>query len=106
MIHLSGRGGFQLLSGQLIESYLDEIEFDERSGLTAKWWPLGTAFPVVLDPHRVFGAPSIEGSRVRTDTAASLVRATDVHTAAAALQLTVREINAALKFETFLAAAA
>lgn len=103
VVQLSGRGRLQLLSGQLVESYLDEIEFD--SGTIGRWWPLGPTFPVVVDPHRAFGSPTIVGSRVRTETAVSLARATDKNQAAAALGVSVDEIVAAVKYEELLAAA-
>lgn len=104
VMQLTGSGNLQLLSGPLLQPYLDEIIFDDKTGFTTEWWPLGRAFPVTLNPHISFGAPTAAGSRVRTETVASLARATDYGTTARALKLTHKAVEAAVRFEELLAA--
>ena len=50
----------------LIEDYVEQLEFDNETGLAEAWWPLGRKEPVVITPVRAFGAPVIEPGNLKT----------------------------------------
>jgi uncharacterized protein (DUF433 family) len=95
----------QLIAGPIFEPLLDEIEFDEHTSLAAKWWPLGKAVPVLLNPLVAFGAPVIEGTRLRTNIVAGKAEATSAEDAARSYRIHPRAVVAAIAFERQLAAA-
>lgn len=104
-LELTRRGHLQIQAGGLVEGLLDEVAFDDKRSLAHKWWPLGRAFPVTLDPAVAFGAPVVEGTGVRTDVVASLASRTSVADAADAYRLALEPAGAALEFEQILRAA-
>ena len=93
----------QIVSGKIFEQFLSEIEFDEATGLTNLWWPLGKEVPVVLNPRVCFGAPTIRGRALRTSAVAMMGRLS-VEEAADAYEITSDEVEAAVGFEDMLAA--
>lgn len=104
-LELTRRGHLQIQAGGLVEGLLDEVAFDVKRSLAHKWWPLGRAFPVTLDPSIAFGAPVVEGTGVRTDVIAALATRTSVVDAADAYRVGMEPARAALKFERILRAA-
>ena len=90
----------QLTATELFRPYLEDAEFDEATFLAQKWWPLGQGIPVVLDPRVSFGAPTIQGRRVRTAIVAGMVEAGSESEAAAAYGLSLEEVRAAVRFES------
>ena len=97
---------FQVLTGPIFAQSLQELEFDERSFLARRWWPLGPGVPVVLDPRIAFGAPVVEGSGVRTEILALHARRSPVERLAQAYGLDRERVAGALAFESRLARAA
>lgn len=95
----------QIVSGRVFEQFLSEIEFDETTGLTNLWWPLGKEVPVVLNPRVCFGAPTIQGRALRTSAVAMMGRLS-VDEAADAYEITPDQVEAAVGFEDMLSAAA
>lgn len=95
----------QLIAGGIFEQFLDEIEFDAKTALAYRWWPLGRSVPIVLDPRISFGVPVVEGTSVRTTTVARMARHASVEEAAIAYELQLRQVEAAFQFEDALAAA-
>lgn len=95
----------QVIAGGILEPFLSEIDFDEDTKLTARWWPLGKQVPVVLDPKVAFGAPVIQGTRLRTDFIADMA----VHSAPAEIaliyHLDAASVEAAMTFQVQLKAA-
>ncbi len=100
MIGSKGRDREQLAATVLFRPYLSDAEFDEATFLTQKWWPLGHGVPVVLDPRISFGAPTIQGRRVRTAIVAGMVEAGSESEAAGAYGLSLAEVRAAVLFES------
>ena len=105
LIELSARHA-QIIAGQVVAPYLVELDFDPRSQLAERWWPLGKSVPVVLDPKVAFGAPVVAGTATRTDVVAALAEAVDAAAAADAYRIGRVEVEAAARFESELAAAA
>ena len=105
VLELTGGNHLQIQSGELLEEYLDEVEFSKDTSLAHRWWPLSKRVPVVLDPRVCFGAPVIEGTRTRTDVIASMTRACSEYEAGEAYRLNDVQVSAALQFEDALLAA-
>jgi uncharacterized protein (DUF433 family) len=105
MIELVRTSHHQLIFGQILEPLLEDLDFDESSGIAQRWWPLGRARQIVLDPAICFGAPTIAGTRVRTDIAAGVAAEDTVETVAAAFDLTRPQVQAAVEFESLRLAA-
>lgn len=100
------RRHLQIIFGKTFEGYLEEIDFDPQSSLARRWWPLGRKVPVVLDPRVAFGAPIVEGTATRTDVVAGLAVAAGADMAGVAFHLKKEKVEAAVRFESRLAAAA
>jgi uncharacterized protein (DUF433 family) len=69
----------EVLSGQhqfaeVVEPSLYE-NVDWQDDLASRWWPLGKAHAVALDPTIIFGAPHIMKTRVPTSVIADAVKA-------------------------------
>lgn len=96
--------GYQsLIWSPPVVAHLETVELDER-GSTARMHPLGKNSPVVIDPSRSFGIPTIGG--IRTEAIAELVWAGEPVTEVATdFNLTVNEIGEALRWESRAAAA-
>ena len=105
MIELRKVRHAQVLIGQVLEPFLNEIEFDPSSGFAHRWWPQGRRFPVVLDPRIAFGAPVIEGTAIRTAVVARMAQRASPSDVAGDYEIPVRGIQAAVEFESLLAAA-
>ena len=76
-----------------------------RQTRSGSWYPLGKRRPIVLDPEISFGAPTIKGTGIRTDTMIAMAQAgQDVDTVAWWYDIEPFEVEAALEFETAIAA--
>lgn len=95
----------QIIAGGIFEQFLSEIEFDAATSLAFRWWPLGRATPVVLDPRISFGAPIVAGTAVRTSVVARMADHASIPEAAVAFELQLGQAEAAVAFEGALAAA-
>ncbi len=106
VLELTPERHLQIQSGELVKPFLEEIEFEEKTAMAYRWWPLGRGRPIVLDPGIAFGAPVVESTATRTDVVASLASATSTSEAAQAFRLTPMAAEAAVEFESLLAQAA
>jgi hypothetical protein len=79
-----------------IERRSAELEWDERDRYPVRWWIAGREMPVVLDPSVAWGRPTIAGTAVAADLAARCARASGAAAAAAALDLTRDQVEAAV----------
>lgn len=93
-----------IASGQTIytpatEGFLDRVEFSDVGDLEAlRIYPAGKGSPVVVDPERSFGVPTVRG--IRTDVLAELVDAGDpVDAIAEDYDLPIAELKAAIAYE-------
>jgi uncharacterized protein (DUF433 family) len=94
-------GDAQVVFPELLQVYLKQIEFDGRTGLALKWFPLGAVGgAVVLDPERSLGLPIVSTGGVRTDILAQHYSAGDSITSIAAwYRVPEHEVEAAIDFE-------
>lgn len=84
---------------EVIEQSLKNIEFDQ-DGTPAKWWPLGRAASVVIDPARSFGAPIEQESAVPAEILAAAATAEgSLQKAARTWQVPVRAVRHAVAFQ-------
>lgn len=97
---------FQVVAGPIFARSVKEVEFDEKTLFVSRWWPLGLKTPIVLDPRIAFGAPVVEGTRVRTDVLARHGTSKPLSQVAKAYDLDAARVEAAIAFETKLAEAA
>jgi uncharacterized protein (DUF433 family) len=99
-------GGHWVIS-QFIKELAQQIEFDEPSGFATKWFPLGKAGLVVIDPKISFGRPTIVDKNISTDNIYDcfLGENENISKVCKWLDLTQDQVNAAVKFETTLNAA-
>jgi len=49
---------------QILNHYLEQIDFDLDTQMANRWWPLGKTKPIVVDPAVAFGSPVIQGTRI------------------------------------------
>lgn len=99
--------GGQWVIAPVIRQIAKQIDFDEGLGFAERWYPLGRARPIVIDPLVSFGAPSILGKGVRTANVYDLYLAEGSRSVAVTrwLSLDEHEVDAAVEFETQLKAA-
>lgn len=105
MVELHRRTVHQLIAGPVLEPLLEDLDFDEESGVARRWWPLGKHQPIVLDPEVSFGAPTVAGTRIRTELVAGMAAADTMAATTTAFELGSSEVEAAVAFERHLRAA-
>lgn len=60
---------------EVLDKYLEQIDFDQISMFAERWWPLGKEKHVVVDPKVAFGKPILVGTRVPIETIKCAIRA-------------------------------
>jgi|tagenome__1003787_1003787.scaffolds.fasta_scaffold20912929_2 uncharacterized protein (DUF433 family) len=73
-IVILGRDGTLMPSDSAV-AFLDKVEFNDAGDAAERLFPLGRNRPIVLDPTRSFGEPTIPDVGVRTEIVAELVSA-------------------------------
>jgi uncharacterized protein (DUF433 family) len=93
----------QYLMQKVIEPSLKGLEFE--GDIAARWWPLGRAKGIVIDPRRQFGQPIDDATGVPTSVLAQAAQAEGSAAQAAKLFIVpIRSVNRAVAFELQLAA--
>jgi uncharacterized protein (DUF433 family) len=93
----------QYLMQKVIEPSLKGLEFDGDTA--ARWWPLGRAKGIVIDPKRQFGQPIDDATGVPTSILAQAAKAEGSAAQAAKLYMVpTSSVNRAVAFELQLAA--
>ena len=89
---------------KVIKQFLRDLEFSENDELV-RWWPLGTARSIVLDPQRQFGQPIVAKAGVSTEILQAAAKAgQSVEEIADWYELDSGAVKDAIEFETTLAA--
>lgn len=93
--------GGQWAIESVLHDYLEQLDFDEQSGLADTWWPMGRGVPIQITPHRAFGSPTIKTRNLRTSTIFDLYLAEGRHTEPVArwFALEAEEVDAAVQYE-------
>jgi uncharacterized protein (DUF433 family) len=93
----------QYLMQKVIEPSLKGLEFE--GDIAARWWPLGRAKGIVIDPKRQFGQPIDDATGVPTNILAQAAKAEGSAVQAAKLfMVPTTSVNRAVAFELQLAA--
>ncbi len=87
---------------RIVSPFLKELEFDQ--GVT-RWWPLGRARQIVVDPVRNLGQPTVNRSGVPTRVLALSVKTNgSIDSVAHWFEVAPEEVRDAVEFEQTLAA--
>lgn len=98
LINVSRRG--QAVFGQVVKIYLRKIDFNRKTTLAERWWPLGRSVPVVLDPKIAFGAPHVVVGGIPTRALYGPISAGDDERVVANwFDVSLKEVRAAVQFE-------
>jgi uncharacterized protein (DUF433 family) len=99
--------GGQWVIATIIKQLADQIDFDEITGFAQRWYPLGPREPIVIDPRISFGNPSIVDHGIATANVYDLYlgERSIIEPVCEWLSLKRREVEAAVTYETQLAAA-
>ncbi|MBI5868191.1 MAG: hypothetical protein HZB43_07895 [candidate division Zixibacteria bacterium] len=105
LMQLLSRG--QWVIAPVIKQTALQIDFSEVTGLAEKWFPLGRAKRVVLDPNIAFGSPCLLGRGIETANIYDLYKAEKENLKAVCswMNLHEREVLDAVEFERMLEAA-
>lgn len=66
-------GGYQLVLGSAADLFFERVEFDQATFEVYRYTVMQADVPVIVDPTRSFGLPTIRG--VRTETVVELAMA-------------------------------
>jgi len=89
----------QLVLAEPAESFVAKVDFASADGPVERVYPLDKSQPVVIDPLRSFGAPSVRG--IRTENLYELFQAAEsVDAIAASYDLEPADVEAAIRFES------
>jgi uncharacterized protein (DUF433 family) len=99
--------GGQWVIAPIIRQLAHRIDFDQPTGLAQRWYPLGPKGLIVLDPRISFGKPTLRGRGIATANVYDLFLGENesIGRVCSWMNLKNKEVEAAIKFERFLAAA-
>jgi len=97
--------GGQWVISDIIKQLAHQIDFDATTELARRWFPVEGNRIVVLDPLISFGRPIINGKGITTENISDLFIAEDekMHPICEWMNLTSKEVDAAVNFEKHLA---
>jgi len=99
--------GGQWVIAPIIKQLAHQIEFEQLTGFAQRWFPLGPRGLVVVDPKISFGMPSLMGRGISTANVYDLFlgESETLDHVCSWMNLSEREVQAAVKFERHLATA-
>ena len=65
----------QLSVTDLVAPYCKKIDFQDKTQLAERFWPLGKDHQIVVDPHHSFGQPVIKGTNITVDAIINMLKA-------------------------------
>ena len=65
----------QLSFKKLVAPYCKKIDFQHKTQLAQRFWPLGKDHHIVVDPHHSFGQPVILGTNITVDAIINMLKA-------------------------------
>jgi len=60
---------------KLVAPYCKKIDFQDKTQLAERFWPLGKDHEIVVDPNHSFGQPIIKGTNITVETIYSMLSA-------------------------------
>jgi uncharacterized protein (DUF433 family) len=95
-----GSGG-QTSFEQVIAPFCLRLDFDSTTRMASRYHPIGKDKPIVVDPTRAFGRPTIVGTSIVTENLAALIRGGEqIDDVAGDFGLTPEVNSEAWQFET------
>lgn len=96
---INADGSSQTNFVKIIEEFATNVDFSSTTFLAEKYWPFGKNLKIVVDPHRQFGQPVIEGTSINAEVIYSMYKSGEPIDAIAILyDLTEKEVNDAINF--------
>lgn len=91
----------QILVPQVMDRYLEQLDYDVGSGFALRWWPRGKRGLVRLDPRIEFGAPTVEKG-IPTEVLAEAVQANNGDPAVVAewFNVPIADVRSAVIYES------
>ncbi|HEY3005515.1 MAG TPA: DUF433 domain-containing protein, partial [Kribbellaceae bacterium] len=88
----------QLVLSPVAEAFFLKVDFDPDDSVASRLYPAGRTSPVVIDPQRAWGEPTVGG--IRTDNIYELwLAGDDPDRIADAFELSTSQVQAALRYE-------
>ncbi|MGQ0479728.1 MAG: DUF433 domain-containing protein [Pseudonocardia sp.] len=98
-IVILGRDGTLMPSNSAL-AFLKKVEFNQASDVAERLFPLGRDKPIVLDPTRSFGEPTVPTVGVRTEIVAELVGAGEEPARVAEIySISINDVEQVVDFE-------
>ena len=83
---------------EILAPFLDTLDYSQD--IASRWWPMGKAAPILVDPDYGYGLPVVAGSGVRTEIIRERAEAGDlIRQIASDFNLDTTTIERALQFE-------
>lgn len=60
---------------ELVKPYCEKLEFNEKTKLAERYFPLGKKHSIVVDPHHNFGQPTIKKTNISVQAIVNLLKA-------------------------------
>lgn len=60
---------------KLVAPYCKKIDFQNKTQLAERFWPLGKDHQIVVDPHHSFGQPVIKGTNITVEAIFNMLKA-------------------------------
>jgi len=84
---------------KFIEDFAINVDFSNKSFLAEKLFPFGRDKRIVVDPHRQFGQPIIDGTSINAEVIYSMYKSGEpIDSLAILYDLTEKEVNDAINF--------
>uniref|UniRef100_A0A7V2ZKG5 DUF433 domain-containing protein n=1 Tax=Ignavibacterium album TaxID=591197 RepID=A0A7V2ZKG5_9BACT len=84
---------------KIIEEFAINVEFSKNTFLAERFWPYGKDIKIVIDPHRQYGQPIIEGTSINAEVIYSMYKSGEpIDSLAILYDLTEKEVNDAINF--------
>ncbi len=64
---ITADGTRQINIKPILEPFLEKVEFSKASGIAERYYPLGKAKKVVVDPKHQFGQPVVSDTNIKTE---------------------------------------
>lgn len=96
---INADGSCQTNFVKFIEDFTINVDFSTKSFLAEKLYPFGRDKRIVVDPHRQFGQPIIEGTSINAEVIYSMYRSGEpIDSLAILYDLTEKDVNDAINF--------
>jgi len=97
LVEVGRRRGMQAWK-RVLEPFLEDLDYADE--MARRWWPIGRANPIVVDPEYAHGLPVVANSGIRTEIILERFQAGDLDEQIAEdFNISTVEVQRALQFE-------